>query len=187
MKNFKRALCLMGIIVFVFFSSGCTTKESESTISDQTEDLKSFGTIDGTDFAENEISEDIFTEYDLTLVNVWATFCNPCLNEMPDLNEIHEEYSKAGKSFQVVGICSDTVTLEGVNENILNTAEEIEKTLALTYLNIVPGEALRSETLKGLSVVPTTFFVDGNGHIVETVIGARSKEDWIEIIDDLLK
>jgi len=195
MRNYKKALFMTGLVVFLLLIGGCMAKETETETkaeikTQQSESAKtaekSFGTVDGTDFNGNEITEDIFTGYDLTLVNVWATFCNPCLKEMPDLNEIYEEYGEAGKSFQMIGVCMDVMTLSGIDESIFNQAKEIEKTLNLSYLNIVPGEALRSGTLAGVSAVPTTFFVDGSGNIVDTVIGSRSKEAWIEIIDGLL-
>jgi len=197
MRDDKKVLLLAGIMAFVLFSGGCRSKEMEtektivSTKAHQSETVmpeeRNFGIVDGVDFTGNEMSEDIFTGYDLTLVNVWATFCNPCLEEMPDLNEIYGEYTKTGKSFQMVGVCMDAMTLTGIDESIFNSAKEIEKTLNLSYLNIVPGEALMSGALAGVSAVPTTFFVDSNGNIMDTVIGSRSKEAWIEIIDGFLE
>jgi len=197
MRDDKKVLLLAGIMAFVLFSGGCRPKEMEtektivSTKAHQSETVmpeeRNFGIVDGVDFTGNEMSEDIFTGYDLTLVNVWATFCNPCLEEMPDLNEIYGEYTKTGKSFQMVGVCMDAMTLTGIDESIFNSAKEIEKTLNLSYLNIVPGEALMSGALAGVIAVPTTFFVDSNGNIMDTVIGSRSKEAWIEIIDGFLE
>ena len=45
-------------------------------------------TLDG-----ETVTQDIFQDHDLTMINIWATFCGPCLSEMPDLGEIHEEYN----------------------------------------------------------------------------------------------
>ena len=43
------------------------------------------------DMDGNEVTSGIFSESKLTMINVWATYCNPCLNEMPDLGELSEE------------------------------------------------------------------------------------------------
>ena len=38
-----------------------------------------------TDLEGNTVTNDIFSQADLTVVNFWGTFCNPCINEMPEL------------------------------------------------------------------------------------------------------
>ena len=44
------------------------------------------------DMEGNEVTSGVFAESKLTMINVWATYCNPCLNEMPDLGELSGEY-----------------------------------------------------------------------------------------------
>ena len=51
----------------------------------------------------NVISSDIFAQSRLTMINVWATYCNPCLREMPDLGALHQEFSEQG--FQILRSC----------------------------------------------------------------------------------
>ena len=38
-----------------------------------------------TDLNNHEITDEIFSAVDVTVVNVWATYCSPCIREMPDL------------------------------------------------------------------------------------------------------
>lgn len=47
--------------------------------------------FEGTDLRGNTVSSDIFSRFKLTMINVWATYCNPCLREMPDLGELAAE------------------------------------------------------------------------------------------------
>ena len=44
-----------------------------------------------TDLEGNTVTNDIFSQADLTVVNFWGTFCNPCINEMPELAKWNEE------------------------------------------------------------------------------------------------
>ena len=64
-----------------------------------------FITFEGMDLEGNTISEDVFLQSKLTMVNVWATYCGPCLNEMPGLGELAAEHDRA--EFQIIGIVSD--------------------------------------------------------------------------------
>ena len=51
------------------------------------------GEFTATGLDGEEVDQSIFTGYDVTMVNVWATFCGPCLSEMPDLGALHQEFS----------------------------------------------------------------------------------------------
>ena len=68
-----------------------------------------------------EVTSDIFANSRLTMLNVWATYCNPCLSEMPDLGEIASEYDP--ETFQMYGIISDV--MEGDETDKLNEAKEL--------------------------------------------------------------
>ncbi|MEG0020092.1 MAG: TlpA disulfide reductase family protein, partial [Oscillospiraceae bacterium] len=59
------------------------------------------------DFEGNTITKDIFADYDLTMVNLWATTCGYCIEEMPELNELRKELQDEGKSFNIISICMD--------------------------------------------------------------------------------
>ena len=61
-------------------------------------------TFEGIDLEGNAVSQDIFSQSKLTMVNVWATYCNPCLNEMPGLGELAAEHD--AEEFQLIGIVS---------------------------------------------------------------------------------
>ena len=124
--------------------------------------------------------------YDLTMVNVWATFCGPCLREMPDLGELAAEYADRG--VQIVGMVSDVLDRDGTpSEDQLATARDIVESTGADYPHIVPGEDLFG-LLGQISAVPTTFFVNSAGEQVGyAVSGAREKADWITIIDAALE
>lgn len=60
----------------------------------------------------------MFSDYDLTMVNVFATWCSPCVNELPDLQKLSEETkSDKDKKIQIVGVVLDTVGANGETDS----------------------------------------------------------------------
>ena len=66
--------------------------QDEQTQQEQTEESSKSGDVfevmSMSDLDGNEVDSSIFADYDLTMINIWATFCNPCLSEMPELAEL---------------------------------------------------------------------------------------------------
>ena len=144
--------------------------------------LSSFSTAD---LDGNIVDQSVLADYDLTMVNVWATFCRPCINEMPDLGELAQEY--ADQNVQIVGLVSDVLNTDGtISEEQVQTARDIVAQTGANYLHLLPSEDLYG-VLGQISAVPTTFFVDSEGKQVGyAVVSAQSKDKWIETIDAML-
>lgn len=157
--------------------------ENNESVADKEQETEPYvvkfnaNTIDG-----NELSSDIFAQSKLTMINVWATYCSPCLNEMPDLGEIANEYDSS--DFQMIGIISDVA--EGSDENTINNAKDLIARTKADYPHLLLNESLYSNLVGGVDSVPTTFFVNQNGEPLGYVIGANSKETWEGIINELL-
>ena len=157
-------------------SSGVTESGQEAQRSDKPVfgDFKA-QTIDGT-----EVDQEIFADADLTMVNIWGTFCGPCIREMPDLGVISRNY--ADKKVKIVGIISDVA--EPNDESALSI---IEQTKA-DYMHLVASEDLVNNYLSLVQVVPTTVFVDSEGKMVGKVYsGSKTRDKWEEIIDSSLE
>lgn len=161
-----------------------STENSTASASANTGVLSEFT---ATDFNGNEVSAEIFKGKKLTMVNIWATFCGPCINEMPELGELNKENSEKG--FQIIGIPADVTDQKGnVSQSLLNTAKEIVTKTNADYTHIIPSKSLITAKIGKVSSVPETIFVDENGKQVgKAYIGARSKTEWQKIIDNLLK
>lgn len=157
-----------------------------------------FVELDAQDLEGNRVTSDIFDGYDLTMINLWGTFCGYCLDEMPALGELEQEYQTAGQSFQIVGVCSDAVKVEQKDDGyvFVPLAENVEKAKELVeetgadYLHLVPVNELGwslTQTAEA-AYVPMSIFVDRDGNCVsEYILGARSKEEWKKIIDAQLQ
>lgn len=118
----------------------------------------------------------------LTMVNVWATYCNPCLSEMPDLGELAAEYDAS--DFQLIGIVSDV--MEGDTEDNIAYAKALIEETKATYPHLLLNESLYINLVGVVDAVPMTFFFNENRELLGYVTGANSKEVWKDLIDRLL-
>ncbi|MCM1303539.1 MAG: TlpA family protein disulfide reductase [Butyrivibrio sp.] len=74
-------------------------------LSSESEEPAATITFEAQDMEGNTVSSSVFSGSRLTMVNVWATYCDPCLREMPGLGELAGEYD--AEDFQIIGIISD--------------------------------------------------------------------------------
>lgn len=139
-------------------------------------------TFEATNLEGETVTEDCFADSKLTMINVWATYCNPCLMEMPDLGMIAESYDP--EEFQLIGIISD-VSEEAAEEDITYAKELVAQTGA-AYPHLLLSESLFHNLVGAVEAVPTTFFVNQQGEVLGYAVGANSKEGWEEIIHEIL-
>ena len=131
----------------------------------------SFTTVD---MDGNTVTDAVFRDAKLTMINYWAYWCGPCVREMPDLQKLQEKYGDAG--LQILGI-SDK---EFEEDNI-----DVLEQLGITYTCIRYTGAFDDYLQTGY--IPDTLFIDSEGHVLgEVLIGSNSYEGWEEIILDYL-
>ena len=100
------------------------TTDSQSDAGQTTEQTGVLSSFSTADLDGNIVDQSVLADYDLTMVNVWATFCRPCINEMPDLGELAQEY--ADQNVQIVGLVSDVLNTDGtISEEQVQTARDI--------------------------------------------------------------
>lgn len=145
------------------------------------------GEFTATDLDGEEVDQGIFTGYDVTMVNVWATFCGPCLREMPDLGALHQEFSEQG--FQILGIVTDVQAPDGsISQEQVDLAAQIAEETGASYLHLLPSEDLIACLLWQVSSVPTTIFVDETGALIgKGYLGSRDAAAWRSIIEEKLE
>lgn len=166
--------------------AGAEASEKEEKESGEKESSGVFESFTAQDLDGNQVDETIFEGSKLTMINVWGTFCTPCLEEMPDLAELNREYQDKG--VQIIGICSDTINTEKeLDEAQIEKARELAEQTGADYLHIAMSGTLVDTLLPQVMAVPMTIFVDSEGSQVGTAyMGARDKEGWAEIMDEVL-
>ena len=162
-----------------------TSAEDAASASEQPSAAGILSQFSAQDLEGNSFDQTMLQDHTLTMVNVWATFCTPCINEMPDLGTLAQEYQDQG--VQIVALVSDVLTMDGsLDQDQMELAREIVASTSADYTHLVPSEDLYF-LLGQISSVPTTFFVDENGaQVGGTYVGSKDKEQWQEIIDQLL-
>ena len=119
-----------------------------------------------TDFSLHDMNGNLVNfkqlEGSYLLVNFWATWCKPCVNEIPSLNNLHKKLS-AKNNFQVIAI------------NIGQNKSVVEK-----FLNDIPKidfMVLLDENMDltewSVQAIPTTFLVNDKGQVVYSVEGEK--------------
>lgn len=173
-KGYKR-YALLGIVILLLLG-GC----GKNKVQEKEEGQIYF---EGQDTEGNIVSSSILSESKITMVNVWATYCIPCLREMPGLGELAKEYDPG--DFQIIGIISDVQ--EGAPEKTLDYAVRLIEQTGADYPHLLLNESLYRALLTEVNAVPTTFFLDENGTILDTVVGSMEKAAWEERINGLLE
>ena len=207
----KNVLCGLVILTLCVLPvlSGCTSRENTSAGKEEAgaqneqespgdESLNSGGQDDGAgneilgDFTMQDINGETYTQkmfgdHELTMVNVFTTWCTPCIREIPDLMELQKEMEDQG--VQIVGIVLDAAGWQGkTDQEAVEKAKLLAEKTEAVYPFLIPDESLLNGRLAGISAVPETFFVDKEGNIVgETYSGSRSFEDWKSIVEKELE
>ena len=147
-------------------SAASSAKEGSTSSAGTEEGTEKFPAFETTDTKGNKVTEKIFADKDITMVNVWGTFCGPCINEMPELQKIYESLPE---NANLIGVIADVP--EGMKDGVDN-ANYIEKQTGVKYTNLTLSDSLGSFARR-FYAVPSTIFVDKNGNIIgELVMGA---------------
>lgn len=140
------------------------------------EESSSFSDFSLTTLTGETLDQAIFSENKLIMVNYWATWCGPCVSEIPDLVKISKDY--ADKGFAIVGILTGDDDIDGAKQFIADQK--------MGYPVVLPEGPFASYS-DSIYAIPTTLFFDATGkQIGEAVVGAKSYEDWTGLIDLLL-
>lgn len=111
------------------------------------------------------------------VVNFWATWCEPCREEMPRFMKLQEQYG--GKGLQFVGIAIDQAY----------KVQQFTSDMHLNYPSLISGYGgieLSRSFGNALGALPFTLVVDRAGRIVQTKLGPMKDEQLQPIIDQLL-
>lgn len=121
------------------------------------QDNRLLGDFTTVDLDGNPVTPEIFTGKDITVVQVWATYCSACIEGMPALAAWDKELPD---NMQVIGLVSDVFT--GDDPSLAKTITEIA---GADYPNLVVSGTMM-DVLAKVQYVPTTFFVNSQGELL---------------------
>lgn len=175
------AICLVVCAAKMIMNIEATASQEESL-----NEITCFQDFEANDFDGNVVDESIFADYKLTVINCWETTCSPCVGEMPDLYALSEEYEK--KDVQIIGLCGDIVDGKGtVDESLYQDAQGIVASTGAAYRHLIPSEGIVKDLLIHIVAFPTTILVDSTGEDIYYVMGAKSADEWRQLIDTKLE
>ena len=177
----KKIIGLLILILSIGLLSGCVQSTENNATSESSSDnfwgdIESVVDFELKDINENTVNNSIFEEKEYTLVNIWGTFCKPCVEEIPILQEIYKE----NENVNVVGIVADG------QESEIKAFETLNQ-LGADYVNLIPNQEFIDNFLIKVQVAPVSIIVDKQGKILETIVGSRTKAEYEEILKPYTK
>lgn len=200
----KRWYVFLSLLLVAVLMTGCATAEQPDELPAEqprpSAEMLNLMVFDQSTWSENPtlqdfngvtltgeaVTEEILAGHKVTMVNIWGTFCGPCISEMPDLGLLSKAYEEG--EFQVIGLIADALENNGVSQPVIDMAWEIIDATGADYMHLLPSYDLSVAKLSQVFSVPETIFLDAEGNLLttESYFGAKSYDTWKEIVDSLL-
>jgi len=109
-------------------------------------------------------------------LNFWATWCPPCVEEMPFINELYSEYK-------------DKVNFVMISVDNADSKDKVNKFIADKGFNFPVYTAEQADVYKAYNVqgIPTTYIIDASGNIIQKHVGGMTKSELKALLDKALK
>ena len=181
-KKILLALCAIALATMIFGGEDNLTyvDENHNGVASASNIAKNIPPFATKTIGGESVTNEIFAAKKITVVNVWGTFCPPCIAEMPELGEMARNVPA---NAQVIGIVCDASE---------DSPQQIYKAIQITqearadFVNIVPDAQLM-KFMENIEAVPTTIFVNSKGEVVGSAIIGADVEGYKDELERLLK
>ncbi len=170
LANFFLVPTLLAFVVIGLYACSSEQKESPKVenIDDSSKPKFTLKSLDNTNVSLSDYRGKV------VLVNIWATWCMPCVHEIPDLVKLRKTYKNKG--FEVLGM---------VVQSPENMVQKMVKKLNIDY-PVLWGSSEAVAELGTIRAIPRTFILDANGNIVEDVEGMQDYATFEQLIKKYL-
>ena len=96
----------------------------------------------------------------VVLVNIWATWCPPCVEEMPSMEKLYQKFK--GENFEILAVSIDETGLKAV--------APFMKKSGLTFPALIDSEGT-IKTVYGITAIPESFIIDKQGFLIKKIVG----------------
>lgn len=157
----KSRVSLNGLIRIVFIaimvllvSSSCTKGKKQAMKGDEAPDF-TLSDLNGSDVRLSDLRGKV------VLIEFWATWCPPCRESIPAMNEIYKRYNEKG--LVILGISVDK------GQNVAEDLRAFVKEYSILYPVLIDSKNINN--LYGVYSIPTTFLIDKDGKVILKNIG----------------
>ncbi|GHV38706.1 hypothetical protein FACS1894187_17840 [Synergistales bacterium] len=166
----KKSILIVLFLVFGMFSVACAAEKTDP-----------FPKFSSKTILGKGIDDNVFASAKITMVNIWATWCPPCVSEMPDLGKLGRSMPDGS---QLVGLLLDAAPND---TKVISKALSILKKAKADFTQILLTKDLEPYLEENIEAIPTTIFVNSNGEIVgKPLVGSRSEKEYRAEVQKLL-
>ncbi|MHC9387537.1 cytochrome c biogenesis protein/redoxin [Clostridioides difficile] len=115
----------------------------------------------------------------VVFLNFWATWCPPCKEEMPYIEQLYKDYNKNNDDVVILGVASPNLGREGSREHVVNFLKDQSYTFP-----VVLDEDGALAYQYGINAFPTTFIIDKEGYVTKYIPGAMDKATMTSFIEN---
>ena len=115
----------------------------------------------------------------VVFLNFWATWCPPCKEEMPYIEQLYKDYNKNNDDVVILGVASPNLGREGSREHVVNFLIDQGYTFP-----VVLDEDGALAYQYGINAFPTTFIIDKEGYVTQYIPGAMDKATMASFIEN---
>jgi thiol-disulfide isomerase/thioredoxin len=168
----SKRMAVVCAVAALLVACGCTGNAAEYRASvgtaEQAEDAPDFTArkLDGAPFRLSE------TAGQVRLIDFWATWCAPCREEVPMLNQLHADYGPQG------------LLILAITDEETEVVRDFVEEYGVEYLNVIASEEVtEAYNVPGL---PAAYLIDAEGRVVKTFLGPKPRRVLVEQIEALL-
>lgn len=191
----NRARVIALFVAASFTLAGCSGEESSINEQMRQGDQKGYvagdGTVQALAPAQREtvitlegttLEEEPWSSADhrgeVVVINVWGSWCGPCIEEAPDLEQVASDLREAGEPVQFIGVNS---------RDSVSNALAFQEAYDVSYPSLQDDGGRTRAQLGGLAVAtPSTILLDGQGRVAARVSGQVDASTLRGLVDDVL-
>jgi len=112
----------------------------------------------------------------VVLVNFWATSCSGCVDEMPEIKKLHQQYGGRGLAVMAVAMSYDPP----------NYVQAFVQKNQLPFFVALDGQGNIAKAFGDIQLTPSTFLIDKQGNILKRYVGVMDFKEVHQILDQQL-
>ncbi len=186
----QKLLNFFVLLLFSFALTACASKSQKQTFQTEQDTLAhdSFSArliaakelVAAENFKTKLLNGETFELLDqrgkVVILNIWATWCPPCVEEMPDLVDIHEKYQEEG--LVILGV--------SIDKQGKSVVVPFVKKYNVTYPVTIDDGTIMSK-YGPIIGIPTTYIIDKEGNLRYFATGAITKKELAPRVEKLLR